>query len=132
MVGVQLGNKATLGGATMCKSLQPHGLSGWLTWIVENICGLMKHHFLMVRDISAITTPQHLDECHPDQISAYQLQLSLPLPAQAVACDFGPLPPTVCSFLLSDFLLSHLSCCWCIYMERFTLGHYLLTVSIYI
>jgi len=39
---------------------------------------------------------------------------------------FGPLPPIVCLFLLSDFLCcwtSRLSCHWCMHIEQFTFGH---------
>ena len=46
--------------------------------------------------------------------------------------DFGPLPPIVCLFLPSDFLLLDVAPFLSLgvaHMERFTFGHYLLTVS---
>jgi len=54
-------------------------------------------------------------------------------PVSTVDKDFGPLPPigySVCSCRQTFYCwTSRFSSRWCMYMERFTFRHYLLTVS---
>ena len=80
MVGVNLSNKAATGEAMLCQSVQADDLSGWPVWLAE----------YTGRHISDISTLWLVNLCHHDQISAYQLQL--PLPAQAVACEWFVTP----------------------------------------